>query len=210
MLVLDLETTGTNVFDAEIITGHFLSVDKSLNIIQEFELKCRPMRWSYDAEKVHGIRKEDADKWPPFSEVYHDLLDFLEAHQITEAWMHTNAKMFGKLTYYDHAVLRLRMGDMGDSPYFAIEKIRPYSTHSLAKVLQNHFNFEGFSLDLICKQLGIELKHHDAKSDTLACLEIIKQLLPMTTLEALYNYEREVSNETPKPKKSKRSNDRSR
>lgn len=207
-LVLDLETTGTNVFDAEIITGHFLSVDKSFNIIQEFELKCRPSRWSYEAEKIHGIRKEDAEKWPKFSEVYQNLLDFLEAHQITEAWMHTNAKMFGKLTYYDHAVLRLRMGDMGDSPYFAIEKIRPYSTHSLAKVLQNHFNFEGFSLDLICKQLGIELKHHDAKSDTLACLEIIKQLLPMTTLEAIYNYEREVSNEEPKPKKSKRLNDR--
>jgi DNA polymerase III epsilon subunit-like protein len=115
--------------------------------------------------------------------------------------------MFGKLTYFDHAILRLRMGDMGDVPYFLIEKIRPYSTHSLAKVLQNHFNFEGFSLDLICKRLGIELKHHDAKSDALACLEIIKQLLPMTNREALYNYEREVLNEP--TGKTKRLNDRS-
>jgi DNA polymerase III epsilon subunit-like protein len=203
MVIFDLETTGTNVFDAEIITGHFIYVDKNLQTRSEFTLQCNPSKWSYEAEKIHGITKEQASKYKKFSEVYLDLLNWLEAYDVKEAWMHTNAKMFGKLTYFDHAILRLRMGDMGDVPYFLIEKLRPYSTHSLAKVLQNHFNFEGFSLDLICKRLGIELKHHDAKSDALACLEIIKQLLPMTNREALYNYEREVSNEpTGKVKRS--------
>jgi DNA polymerase III epsilon subunit-like protein len=204
MVIFDLETTGTNVFDAEIITGHFIYVDKNLQTRSEFTLQCNPLKWSYDAEKIHGITKEEASKYKKFSEVYLDLLNWLEAYDVNEAWMHTNAKMFGKLTYFDHAILRLRMGDMGDVPYFLIEKIRPYSTHSLAKVLQNHFNFEGFSLDLICKRLGIQLKHHDAQSDAIACLEIIKQLLPMTNREALYNYEREVSNEP--TGKTKRSN----
>lgn len=206
MVILDLETTGTNVFDAEIITGYFIKVDLNFNIISEYHLKSQPRKWSYEAEAVHGIKREETISWPAWNQVYNDLLDWLEAYETNEAWMHTNAKMFGKLTYFDHAILRLRMGDMGDVPYFLIEKIRPYSTHSLAKVLQNHFQFEGFSLDLICKRLGIELKHHDAKSDALACLEIIKQLLPMTNREALYNYEREVLNES--AGKVKRSNAR--
>lgn len=195
MIVFDIETTGINVFDAEIITGHFLSVDDSFNIVSEYELKCRPWKWSIEAEKVHGITQQEASTFPLFRDVYQNLLSWIRMQDTRQMWMHTNSKMFGKLTFYDYAVLRLRMMEMSDEAYFEIEKIKPYSTHSLAKVLQGDFNFEGFSLDLICKQLGIELKHHDAKSDTLACYEIIKRLLPMTTLENLYNYEREVSND---------------
>jgi DNA polymerase III epsilon subunit-like protein len=209
MIIFDLETTGTNVFDAEIITGHFLAVDSKFNLRSEYVIQCNPWKWSYEAEQIHGITKEQASKYKKFSEVYPGLLTWLQAMDDNQMWMHTNAKMFGKLTFYDHAVLRLRMMDMGDEPYFEIEKHKPYSTHTLCKVLQSHFNFEGFSLDLICKELGIELKHHDAKSDTFACYEIIKKLLPMTTLEDLYNYEREVENESvgtikKHPKKSRK------
>jgi len=196
MIVFDIETTGINVHDAEIITGHFISVGKDMQIRSEFSLQCNPFRWSEDAERIHGITREQASTYKRFDQVYSDLLFWLEAQDSRQMWMHTNAKMFGKLVFYDHAVLRLRMGEMGDAPYFEIEKHRPYSTHSLAKILQSHFNFEGLSLDLICKDLGIELKHHDAKSDTMACFEIIKKLLPMTTLEDLNNYEREVENES--------------
>lgn len=193
MLIFDLETNGTNVFDAEIITGHFLSVDSKFNIRSEYEIKCNPFKWSYEAEAVHGITKEEASTYKKFSEVYQGLLTWIDCQEDNQMWMHTNARMFGKLAFYDYAVLRLRMMDMGDLPYFKIQKLKPYSTHTLAKVLQSHFNFEGFSLDLICKQLGIELKHHEAKSDTFACYEIIKQLLPMTTLEALNDYERGIN-----------------
>ena len=195
MIIFDLETTGTNVFDAEIITGHFLSVCPKFNIRSELFIQCKPWKWSYEAEAVHGITREETLNWEPFSKVYQKILTWLQSQDDNQMWMHTNAKMFGKLTFYDHAVLRLRMMDMGDEPYFEIEKHKPFSTHSLCKILQGNFNFEGFSLDLICKELGIELKHHDAKSDTYACYEIIKKLLPMTTLEELNNYEREVSNE---------------
>jgi len=196
MIVFDIETTGTNVYEAEIITGYFLSCDPVTFAIRgEFELKCQPWRWSYEAQEIHGITKEEASKWPLFREVYDKLLSWLRSQEAAEIWMHTNAKMYGKLTYFDYAVLRLRMMDMGDEPYFEIERLKPYSTHSLAKVLQPQLAFEGFSLDSICKSLNIDLNHHDAKSDALACHQIIKKLLPMTSRDEIENYDKGVEDE---------------
>jgi DNA polymerase III epsilon subunit-like protein len=196
MIIADLETTGVNVFDAEIITGYFLSVDPvTFDILGEFELKCNPFKWSYEAQEIHGITMEEAATYKPFREVYSNLINWLICQDSQEFWCHTKVKMYGKLTFFDHAVLRLRMMEMGDHPYFEIEKLKPFSTHSLASVLASDYGFEKFSLDYLCQRLGITLKHHDAKSDTLACYEIIKKLLPMTNREALLNYEREIKDE---------------
>lgn len=196
MIIGDLETTGVNVFDAEIVTGYFLSVNPvTFEIISEFELKCNPFKWSYEAQEVHGITREEAATYKPFREVYSNLINWLVCQDSQEFWCHAKVKMYGKLTFFDHAVLRLRMMEMGDHPYFEIEKLKPYSTHSLASVLAADYGFEKFSLDYLCQRLGITLKHHDAKSDTLACYEIIKKLLPMTSREALLNYEREIKDE---------------
>jgi len=211
MIVFDIETTGTNVYEAEIITGYFLSCDPVTFAIRgEFTMNCNPRKWSYEAQEIHGITREEASKFKQFSEVYESFLNWLKSHQAAEIWMHTNAKMYGKLTYFDYAVLRLRMMDMGDDPYFEIERLRPYSTHSLAKVLQDQFAFEGFSLNNICKTLDIDLNHHNAKSDTLACYQIITKLLPLTTRENLLNYDKGIENEdnsgtsNRNPKKSRR------
>jgi DNA polymerase III epsilon subunit-like protein len=196
MIIGDLETTGVNVFDAEIVTGYFLSVNPdTFEILGQFELKCNPFKWSYEAQEIHGITREEAATFRKFSEVYENLINWLITQRASEFWCHAKVKMYGKLTFFDHAVLRLRMMEMGDFPYFEIEKLKPYSTHSLASVLASDYGFEKFSLDYLCSRLGITLKHHDAKSDTLACYEIIKKLLPMTNREALLNYEREIKDE---------------
>ena len=187
MLIVDLETSGVNVFDAEIITGYFISCNPDLSIKSEFEFKAKPRLWSYEAEKIHGITKAEADTFPTFKEAYQNLIEWIRAQKSTEFWCHTNANMFGKNSYYDHAVLRMRFAEMNDEDYFAISMMKPYSTHTLAKHLQSHFNFEGFKLNMICKTLGIELKHHDAKSDAMACYEIIKKLLPLTSKYELQN-----------------------
>ena len=113
----------------------------------------------------------------------------------TEFWCHSNVKMYGKIVPYDYAILRMNMMNMGDSAYWTINKLRPFSTHSLAKS-QNRFTFESNSLDNICKQLGIKLKHHNAESDCFATVEIIKQLLPFTNREEIYNYERGINENT--------------
>jgi DNA polymerase III epsilon subunit-like protein len=193
MIICDLESTSLNVFEAEIVTGYFIHVDDNFNIISEREIKCCPFKWSHEAEKVHGISQREAYKFKKFSEVYEDLITWIDLSESNEFWCHSNVKLYGKIVPYDYAIMRMNMLNMGDTPYWQINKLKPFSTHSLAKVLQERFTFEGFSLDNVCNRLGIKLKHHDSRSDALACLEIMKQLLPLTNREALYNYERGIN-----------------
>lgn len=193
MIVCDLETTSLDVFQAEIIIGYFIHVDENFQIISERRIESCPFKWSYEAEKIHGISQKQANKYKDFRFVYEDLINWIILTKSTEFWCHSNVKLYGKIVPYDYAVLRLNMFNMGDNPYHVVNNLRPFSSHSLAKVLQDQFTFEGFSLDNICKQLGIKLKHHDAESDAMACLEIIKQLLPKTNREQLYNYERGIN-----------------
>ena len=195
MIVCDLETTGLNVFDAEIITGFFCLLDDKLNVVDTRSIECNPFSWSDEAEKIHGITKKQASKFKQLKDVYQALIDWIDLSGATEIWCHSNVKMYGKLIPYDYAILRMNMINMGDSAYWTINKLRPFSTHSLAKS-QNRFTFESNSLDNICKQLSIELKHHNAESDCRATVEIIKQLLPLTTREEIYNYERGINENT--------------
>ncbi len=208
IIVCDLESTSLNVFEAEIITGFFVHLDDSFNVVNTLSVKCNPFNWSDEAEKIHGITKRQASKYKKFSEVYQDIVNFIDLSGATEFWCHSNSKMYGKITPYDYAVLRMNMMNMGDVPYWSINSLKPYSTHSLAKVLQDRFTFESLSLNNICHTLGIKLNHHDAESDCLATVEIIKKLLPMTNRDELYNYERGINedakrNGTRNPRKSR-------
>lgn len=193
IIVADLETNSINVFEAEIITGFFVCLDDSFNVVDTLSIKCNPFYWSDEAEKIHGISKRQASKYKKFSEVYESIVNFIHLSGATEFWCHSNSKMYAKITPYDYAVLRMNMMNMGDAAYWSINSLRPYSTHSLAKVLQDRFTFESLSLNNICHSLGIKLNHHDAESDCLATVEIIKQLLPLTTREELHNYERGIN-----------------
>jgi DNA polymerase III epsilon subunit-like protein len=200
-LVADLESTSLNVFEAEIVTGFFCVLDDSLNVVDTLLVQCQPYKWSEDAAKIHGISKRTASAWPYFNMVYRDIIDLISRHKVTEFWCHSNSVMYGKIAPYDYAVLRLQMLNMGDVPYWAITGLKPYSTHTLAKVLQGRFTFEGFSLDNVCRTLGIKLKHHNAESDCRATVEIIKRLLPLTNREELYNYERGINEDAIRTRK---------
>lgn len=193
MIVADFETTSLNVFEAEIITGFFACLDENLNVTNTLSIQCCPWKWSKEAEAVHGISEREASTYKKFSEIYEDIVSFIRMTEATEFWCHSNVKMYGKIVPYDYAILRLQMLNMGDIPYFEVNKLKPYSTHSLAKVLHDRFTFESNSLDNICKKLGIKLNHHNAESDCLATVEIIKKLLPMTNRNELYNYERGIN-----------------
>ncbi len=204
MIVFDLETTSLNVFDAEIITGFFCLLDDKFNVIDTRLIQCNPFKWSDEAEKIHRISRSQASNYKKFSEVYRDLITWIELSGAKEIWCHSNSKMYGKIVPYDYAVLRMNMFNMGDHPYWIMNGLKPYSTHSLSKA-QNRFTFEGYSLDNICKQLGIRLTHHDAESDCRATVEIIKQLLPHTNREEIYNYERGINeNASPSSKRNSR------
>lgn len=192
-MVCDLETTSLNVFEAEIVTGYFAILDESFNVLDTLSIQCNPWKWSDEAEKIHGITKRQASNFRKFSEVYESIVNFINRTKATEFWCHSNSVMYGKIVPYDYAVLRLNMLNMGDNAYWAINALRPYSTHSLGKVLSDRFTFEGYSLDNICRSLGIKLNHHNAESDCLATVEIIKKLLPLTSRDELYKFERGIN-----------------
>ena len=198
-MVVDFESTGTNVFEAEIITGHFIHLDQSFEVVSTYTIECCPKIWSYEAEKVHGITKEQASKYKKFGKVYPDLIKWMKSTGSRELWCYSNSKMYGKIAPYDYALLRLSLFGLDCEAYFYVNGLRPYSAHSLLKVLQDRFTPESYSLDNVCKQLGIELSHHDAVSDCVATVQIIKQLLPMTNKEALYNYERGINENSERP-----------
>lgn len=208
-VVCDLETTGVNCLDAEIITGHFIAFDEKFDIKQQFSIKSCPRKWSESAEMIHGISYEQARKWPEFADVFEDIWDFFESNKPDAFWCHAKTDMFGKEVYFDHAILRYQMLLYGDLPYWVINRVRPYSTLSLAKITNSYFQFEGFSLDAVCSRLNIDLKHHDAKSDCQAAYQIIKKLLPFTGLEAIKAFEQGVLNED-SPRTSKRNREQSR
>lgn len=193
MIVCDIESTSLNVFEAEIITGFFACLNDKLQIVDTLYIQSQPFKWSKEAELIHGITEKEASKFRRFSEVYEKIVNFIKMSESTELWCHSNVKMYGKIVPYDYAVLRMQMMNMGDEAYWTINNLKPYSTHSLAKVLHDRFTFESNSLDNICKTLGIKLTHHNAESDCLATVEIIKRLLPMTNREELYNYERGIN-----------------
>jgi DNA polymerase III epsilon subunit-like protein len=208
-VVCDFETTGVNTLDAEIITGHFIVFDEKLKKIQEMSIKSCPFKWSETAEMVHGISYDEARNWPKFEDIFEDIWDFFEANKPDNFWCHAKTDMFGKEVYFDYAILRYQMFLMGDLPYHVINRVKPYSTLSLAKVTNRFIGFDSFNLASVCSMLGIPLQHHNAKSDCEASFEIIKKLLPLTSLEEIRNYEQGVINEN-SPRVSKRNREQSR
>lgn len=194
-VVCDFETTGLNTLEAEIITGHFIAFDSNYKIMQELSIKCCPHKWSDSAELIHGITYAEARTFPEFKDVFEDIWDFFEANRPDIFWCHAKTDMFGKRVYFDYAILRYQMLLMGDLPYFVVNRVKPHSTLSLAKVTDRFHNFDGFTLNKICEKLNIKLKHHDAKSDCEASFEIINKLLPLTSLNDVDNYEQGVLNE---------------
>jgi DNA polymerase III epsilon subunit-like protein len=183
--VFDLESTGLHTSSAEIVQGHFICTDHDLNVVGTFDLKCRPRKWSYEAQEIHGITKDLADTYRPYSQSHNELMSFLRSNNVTELWMHTNPNSYGKRVHFDYAILKNEVYDISTEDYFYLQRMKVYSTHTLAKCLHDRFNFDKLSLDQICKELKIKLNHHDCVSDANACLEIMRKLLPLTTRENL-------------------------
>jgi DNA polymerase-3 subunit epsilon len=193
--VADFETTSKNVFDAEILDAQFFALNDDLEIVSELKIRCNPYRYSEEAYAVHGISREECARYPRFEKEAEKIIAWFKEHRITEFWCHSNAVMFGKLVYYDWAVLRINLLNLGTSAYYSIARVKPFSTHSLCKLFQHEINSQSLSLSAVCDSLGIELQHHNARSDALACIAIMKRFLSRTTREDLYNLDHGVTNE---------------
>jgi DNA polymerase III epsilon subunit-like protein len=202
--VVDLETTSGNVSNAEILSGTFLAIDSTFLVLDEYQIKCRPRKWTEEAiesTKIHGITQQMTMGLPLFSEVQDDLFKWFKKFMFKHFVCHAKRDMYGKKTTFDHAVIRLNLFPSAQYWDFVnmFNERNIISTHSLASYLDKKYNFEKKDLKTVARQLGVTLEnHHDDREDAIACYEIFKIMFPQVNLTEFINwdyYKIEVLNE---------------
>jgi DNA polymerase III epsilon subunit-like protein len=185
-LFIDIETTGLQVADNEILTLAAIKTDKNLNELDSKLFKFRPEVWKphyFDAVRIHGINMEQSSQYPIKAKAMEDFLCWLEdPHYFI---CHSKKENFGKEFSFDYAFMEMQCLDT--STLFMFRQLlgtKSLSTHKIAQTFySNHkvgFNYEKgrpkLGLSHLCNYFGIELEHHNAESDVRACLEIARRL----------------------------------
>jgi DNA polymerase III subunit epsilon len=131
-------------------------VVENRQIVQQFSELIRPPRRSFQFTWLHGIAWEHVADKPTFGDLWpklHPLFDqaeFIAAHNAS----------------FDRGVLDECCGKYGRTP----PDLRYLCTMRLARKL---WDIRPTKLSDVCGQFGIDLQHHHAGSDALACAKIV-------------------------------------
>lgn len=178
--LVDVETSGLEPFRHEILTMYCIVTDKELRVQDEREFKFRVNElhaWNEESALVHGISIVDAQLFPDRRESFNNLVKFLESFGESFQFI-CHAKPFrSRIDLFDYRHIHAMFWQNDERETF--ERLFPerlvYSTIlSSRKEALARWGVEKQSLDVWAKKLGIELDHHDAKSDTKALLEVYK------------------------------------
>lgn len=178
LFVCDHETTGFDPWYNEIITSSIGSYDyKSLELLDEIELKFKPQNLKYyGGVEVHGIPISEAINFPNKADSNREMLDFFIKYKSDH-----NAFLCHALerynTYFDWAFLYVQMMKF-DKEYLLRRKVNKLeSTIDYFKEAskQGKVSLANYKLNTICDLYNVDLNHHDAKSDRVACFEIYKK-----------------------------------
>lgn len=176
---VDVETTGFDVWRNSLIVVSSVIATTELEFVDQYTGYSKPESkkfWSDDAEEIHGFSWAEASKFPDPREACIEWLRWMKPYK--------HEHNFPMLTVY-HGRGRFDLRWM--EAFFAKNKL----WHSLQKVMKmdlnestvdlakEHMEIDNFKLDTVCSHLGIELDHHKAESDALACFKIYKQLKEM-------------------------------
>ncbi len=131
-------------------------------IVHKAHALIRPPRRDFVFTHIHGITWEDvaekpnfAELWPGMRSLLHEV-DFIAAHNAS----------------FDRSVLHSCCLGAAVKP----PEVKFLCTVKLARRLWDIYPTK---LPNVCNRLGIPLKHHDAKSDALACAKIVLEGLPL-------------------------------
>jgi DNA polymerase-3 subunit epsilon len=151
-VAIDFETANYSP-DSACALG-IVAVENGRITRKEYSL-IRPPKNYFVFSYLHGIRWSEVRSQPSFIEVWDsfaDLLcgaDFLLAHNAS----------------FDRRVLSACCAFADREPV-----LLPFIC--TVRVARSVWNFRPASLDNVCSQLGISLRHHHAESDALACATI--------------------------------------
>lgn len=197
---VDLETTSIRPSSAEILTADFISCDSDFNIIEKKHFEFRPRIWDRDASEasaIHGISREKAFRFAPYSESAREMFDWLLSFKRAHLISHAN-RMFNST--YDQAILRFHALDNG--VYFdfslAFPESRYISTHSLAKFLNIGSEL---NLKALCNYFKLgDFVHHNSAEDVMMTYKLFLELIPTVKIEEFLEWEnylkKGIKNET--------------
>lgn len=168
---IDTETTGFDSIRNQVITLSCYVTTKDYELLGEHHGKFRPegkreIVWSNEAEKVHGISYDEALSFPSIPEGIDAYLEFLRQFPSLIFVAHNTA--------YDRRMLKGTFSRY-DRHFDLYGAFREYQ--DTLKMVKNSglVSSKSKSLGVICKELGIDHDHHDARSDALVLIEIHKR-----------------------------------
>lgn len=191
--IVDLEFTGLDPITNDVIEMAVIVVNEENEVVDKFHSNMAPeiineKTWDIKAQEIHAITPSEARRFPNRRDVAISFLHFLvpykdEKNFPREFICHALPdKFFDKKTkkwswpYIDYFFLEwvFRKENLHFSFFKVFSQGKLTSTIKMAREFTGERR--GHKLNIWAKRLGIELKHHEAMSDAMACLEIYKYL----------------------------------
>lgn len=169
-IAIDIESTGFNPHKNDIIQLAAVEILDDLTIGRTFETKLRPVRpqyWTEGAEKIHKITKFEAMRFPERRE---GIMEFMKWLLPLKPMFQLGFVYHGKNNFDYNFVKAAFVGEiLHDSFFKAFSDEMVYSTCDLSA---EWLKLENNKLNTVCKALKIDLNHHEALSDAIACAKI--------------------------------------
>ena len=156
-LALDFETA--NYYPDSACALGLVRVEDH-KIVEQASFLIRPPYKDFVFTYIHGITWEDVAQQPDFSQLwkniepFFDHIDFAVAHNAS----------------FDSNVLHACCTRHGLVP-------PPVDFQCTMRLCRKVFGLYPTNLPAVCRNFNIELRHHDALSDTLACAKIMMEII---------------------------------
>ncbi len=176
-LVVDTETTGLKTFTHDIIAIGAIILDEKNEIIDSFKDNAQPQsfdQWTESAEAIHKISKFDAARFKTQKEMVIDMMKWIKPYKHENNYpmefiSHSNGAF--DFRFLEAAYTKLDL-------YFSFTKIlsREKHTSTIQLAKEKIPSMENYKLSTLANYFSIELNHHEAMSDAIACAKIYKNL----------------------------------
>ncbi len=155
-IAIDFETAD---YKADSACAIGMARIENMEIVKTFEALIRPPREHIIFTYIHGITWEDVMYEKSFAEVWEEAQDFIQG---AEGFIAHNAS-------FDRKVLT--------ECCIQGRKVPPYLPfYCTLKASRKFLKLPSHKLNNVAEHFGIELQHHNAMSDTLACGQIFINL----------------------------------
>ena len=186
ILAGDVETTGTNVYCSEVITGYFELYDEKFNFLDCYDLRSQVLSWSEEAEEIHGISEMEMLSYPTKAEAWGKFNSWIPKSFSFMCFANPNTELGNVI--FDKAViqneLQLFSGEyyLWKNPFMPKEVINVYSmareaeAKGLFKALMGKKRKSFRQTDIYRALFGGEYKAHVAQDDVRAMVKIYHEL----------------------------------